>query len=202
MRPRPAVLLTRNPTKDFYPERPSGVKDLSSSHMSIPIQSVTVHLSLALTKNTAPFVFKRLRTLPSSVSRKSCSCHSYENCRVCTNNSHSGTLRCPLANPPLGYFDGATSFFLSAHSAFSVISALNPSFSFLSTFNFQLWTLNLRLTPTHPLSFHILADSFALSKNSTPLFSGNSGLFARNTRGWGGATPHNSPVGSILWVAI
>jgi hypothetical protein len=24
-------LLTRNPTKDFYPERPSGVKDLSSN---------------------------------------------------------------------------------------------------------------------------------------------------------------------------
>src|SRR5260370_36693409 len=37
------------------------------------------------------FVFKRLRTLPSSVSRKSCVSHSYENCRVCTNNSHFGT---------------------------------------------------------------------------------------------------------------
>ncbi len=142
MRPCPAVLLTRNPTKDFYPERPSGVKDLSSSHMSIPIQSVTVHLSSALTKNTAPFVFKRLRTLPSSVSRNSYSCHSYanfasrtvlrdENCRVCTNNSHSETLRSVLANPPLDYFDGAAGFFLSAHSALSVVSALNPSFPFL-----------------------------------------------------------------------
>jgi len=30
-------------------------------------------------------------TLPSSVSRNSFVCHSYENCRVCTNNSHSGT---------------------------------------------------------------------------------------------------------------
>ena len=28
--------------------------------------------------------------LPSSVSRKSFACHSYENCRVCTNNSHFG----------------------------------------------------------------------------------------------------------------
>ena len=205
MRPRPAVLLTRNPTKDFYPERPSGVKDLSSSHMSIPIQSVTVHLSSALTKNTAPFVFKRLRTLPSSVSRKSCSCHSYENCRVCTNNSHSGTLRCPPANPPLGYFDGATSFFLSAHSAFSVISALNPSFPFfrLSTFNFGLSTsVSLRPIPFLFTFLRTLLHFFARHKNSTLLFSCDSALFAQNTRGWGGATPHNSPVGSILWVAI
>src|SRR5712692_11100226 len=39
------------------------------------------------------FVFKTLHTLSFSVSGKSCVCHSYENCRVCTNNSHSGTLR-------------------------------------------------------------------------------------------------------------
>ncbi len=32
-----------------------------------------------------------LRTLPSSVSCKSFACHSYENCQVYTNNSHSGT---------------------------------------------------------------------------------------------------------------
>src|SRR5882672_7406843 len=36
-------------------------------------------------------VFSLLPTLPSSVSRKPFACHSYENCRVCTNNSHSGT---------------------------------------------------------------------------------------------------------------
>ena len=28
---RVQLLLTRNPTKDFYPERPSGVKDLAGS---------------------------------------------------------------------------------------------------------------------------------------------------------------------------
>src|SRR6266850_1724637 len=39
----------------------------------------------------SPFPFNRLHTLLSSVSRKSFACHSYENCRVCTNNSHSGT---------------------------------------------------------------------------------------------------------------
>ena len=39
--------------------------------------------------------------------------------------------------------------------------------------------------PTYPLSFHILADSFALCKIISPFFSCNSGLFAQNTRGWG-----------------
>ena len=56
MRPRHAVLPTRNPTKDFYPERPSGVKDLSSSHMSIPIR----HCLPSSPENAAPFVFQEL----------------------------------------------------------------------------------------------------------------------------------------------
>src|SRR6266404_8092569 len=37
--------------------------------------------------------FNGLRTLPSSVVCKPFACHSYENCRVCTNNSHSGSSR-------------------------------------------------------------------------------------------------------------
>ena len=48
------------------------------------------------------FVFKRLRTLSFSVSRKSCVCHSYENCRVCTNNSHSGSPRAICAKGACG----------------------------------------------------------------------------------------------------
>ena len=40
-----------------------------------------------------PFLFMRLYTLSFSVACKSFPCHSYENCRVCTNNSRSGTLR-------------------------------------------------------------------------------------------------------------
>jgi len=42
------------------------------------------------------FVFKSLRTLSFSVSSKSFPCHSYENCRVCTNNSHSGACGSPV----------------------------------------------------------------------------------------------------------
>src|SRR5712664_1009136 len=39
--------------------------------------------------------------------------------------------------------------------------------------------------PTYPLSFHILAHSFALNKSSTLLFSIVSALFAENYPGWG-----------------
>jgi len=50
-----------------------------------------------LTAVFLPFPFSRLRTLSFSVSCKSCVCHSYENCRVCTNNSHSGTHCSPFS---------------------------------------------------------------------------------------------------------
>src|SRR6266581_163172 len=43
--------------------------------------------------------------------------------------------------------------------------------------------------PSYPLSFHTLPHSFALTKNSTPLFSCNSELFAKNTRGVGVLLP-------------
>ncbi len=51
----------------------------------------------------ASFVFNRFHTLPSSVSCNSFAClpavagHSYENCQVCTNNSHSGTQAWKIA---------------------------------------------------------------------------------------------------------
>ena len=44
----------------------------------------------------SPFLFMCLRTLSFSVSCKSFACRSYENCRVYTNNSHSGTRRSSL----------------------------------------------------------------------------------------------------------
>ncbi len=37
----------------------------------------------------------------------------------------------------------------------------------------------------YPLSFHILAHSFAFAKTVTLLFSWNCALFDKNTRGWG-----------------
>src|SRR6266478_6758557 len=74
-------------------------------------------------------VFHLPYTLPSSVCCNPCVCHSCENCRVCTNNSHSRTLRCALASLPLNQLGGgARRFFRSVHSAFSATSVLNPLF--------------------------------------------------------------------------
>ena len=50
----------------------------------------------------------------------------------------------------------------------------------------------------YPLSFHILAHSFALSQNPTLLFSSNSALFRKNTRGWGCLPPLQSASSAIL----
>ena len=43
------------------------------------------------------FVLNCFHTLSFSVSCNSFACHSYENCRVCTNDSHSGTQACKMA---------------------------------------------------------------------------------------------------------
>ncbi len=43
--------------------------------------------------------------------------------------------------------------------------------------------------PIYPLSFHIITHSFARSKNSTLLFSGDCALFAKNHPGWGEGEP-------------
>ena len=145
MASRHAVLLT--PSLFLRPIQPLSCSQLTRETPLIPV-----------------FVFKTLRTLSFSVAGKSCVCHSYENGRVCTNNSHSGTLRRVLANLPLDYFDrGASRFFRSAHFAFSAtgvcpdpVEALNPSFPF----DFQLSTLNSR--PPRSLS---------------PFFSNFCGLF-------------------------
>src|SRR5260370_4557731 len=159
---------------------------LTPSLSSRPIQPLSCTRITRETPLIPVFVFKTLRTLLFSVSCKSCVYRSYENGRVCTNNSHSGTLRRALATLPLNYFDrGASCFFRSAHFAFSV-TGVSPDpvgvKSFFS-FDFQLSTLGLPIP--YPLSFQTLADSFALSKNSTLFFSSDSGLFRENTRGWG-----------------
>src|SRR2546425_8572333 len=79
------------------------------------------------------FVFKSLRTLSFSVSPKSCACHSYENCRVCTNNSQSGTpyeLAPSTAEGPLisRYWIQAPSFHTLTHS-FARLEMPTPLFS-------------------------------------------------------------------------
>ncbi len=122
------------------------------------------------------FVFKSLRTLSFSVSCKSCVCHSYENGqgvyqqfpiwnapRPCR-----GTR--PCRNPSILHFRLCELCVLSR-------LCVNPGLSSLATVHGSLSAF------AYPLSFHILADSFALTQNSTLLFSSNSKLFAQNTRG-------------------
>jgi hypothetical protein len=60
-------------------------------HFNAPTLRPFYFSTLPLSDYFSPRVFNRLRTLPSYVSRKSFACHSYENCRVYTNNSHCGT---------------------------------------------------------------------------------------------------------------
>ncbi len=70
-------------------------------------------------------VFFALRTLPSSVSCNSIICHSYENCRVYTNNSHSGTRR-PPAPAPSPTFCLLFPFFSYSCELFCTHQKLNP----------------------------------------------------------------------------
>src|SRR6266571_6467096 len=126
-----------------------------------------------------PFSFMHLRTLPSSVSCKSCVCRSYENCRGAYRQFPiwnaprpcRGTR--PCRNPSILHFR------LCELCELCVLSRLcvNPGLSSLATVHGSLSAF------AYPLSFHILADSFALTQNSTLLFSSNSKLFAQNTRG-------------------
>src|SRR6266705_6376439 len=72
------------------------------------------------------FSFMHLRTLPISVSCKSFPCHSYENCRVCTNDSQSGTPRARAGElGPAEILPSSTS--VSVNSVSSVDSVLIPA---------------------------------------------------------------------------
>ncbi len=97
---RGLLWLTRNPKRDFYPERPSGAEGpLFRSRSGFLARGIrrshvpTCYRSDVPTCLQPSFVFKGFHTLSFSVSRKSFAYHSYDNCRVYTNNSHSGTQR-------------------------------------------------------------------------------------------------------------
>src|SRR6266403_2710801 len=70
---------------------------LQPNSLPQPHVSLSFLLSAQNSPRFSPFVFNCFHTLSFSVSRNSFVClpavagHSYENCRVCTNNSHSGT---------------------------------------------------------------------------------------------------------------
>ncbi len=103
---RHAVLLT--PSKSSAPPQLLSCKHPAHESPQIPF-----------------FVFKRLRTLSFSVSSKSFACHSYENSRVCTNNSQTGTRHWPLISR---YCTQALSFHILTHS-FARLEMSTPLFS-------------------------------------------------------------------------
>src|SRR5260370_90130 len=142
MRPRLAVLLTRS-ISTRLPQL--------LAYKQIAPQSP--HITL--------FVSKRLRTLSFSVSCKSCVCHSCENGRVCTNNSRFGShlalipekigpfFSCTYVEPILQPFcfqihacNGGVYPPLALPLSSAIPSSLNPI--------------------PYPLSFQVLAHSFAL----------------------------------------
>src|SRR5437899_1734082 len=132
---------------------------------SVPSRSTHLHSS-SQSAHESPqfpvFIFKRLRTLSFSVSSKSFACHSYENSRVCTNNSQTGTEH-PIRMRVL--------------SERSEPKDLSPSFASCATPATHHYT--------QVLSFHTLTHSFARLEMPTPLFSSIPALFAQN-RGVGG----------------
>src|SRR2546427_11751110 len=136
MRARHAVL----PTRSVSP-RPTPLRTSSQSAYENP--------------QIPFFVFKRLRTLSFSVSSKSFTCNSYENSRVRTNNSQSGTPH-----------------ELAPSEAEGLLVYPERSVRRGTVLKFFLFRL-----------LHTLLRFLALSGNSTLLFSADSALFAKNTRG-------------------
>src|SRR5712692_9293726 len=155
-----------------------------------------------LTAVFLPFPFNRLRTLSFSVSRKSFACHSYENCRVWPNSSHCGTryefilsvadqrFR-PCRKGPLIAHHFARPFFSCTYN-----SQIPQLLSFDIHANWWGGVGGAPNVPTfkrstcqlffiYPLSFHTIPNCFAMCQRLSHLFSGNSELFAQNTRGWG-----------------
>src|SRR6266705_2192253 len=164
MRPRHAVLPT--PSLSLRPV-------LSRSRTPITRQTPLI----------PSFVFKLLRTLSFSVSRKSCRCRSYENCRgVYQQFPFWNSI---LANQGI---HSAIPYPLSPNSCICHTSDIPPGGGIGLSDARTSTSASVPTVPpaiNYPLYFQTLAHSFALTKTSTLLFSIASALFAKNHPGWG-----------------
>src|SRR2546425_4352488 len=144
---------------------------MPARHAVLLTPSISLRLNQALsctqvvreTPQIPLYVFNSLRTLSFSVFCNLFVCHSYETCRVCTNNSHSGTEH-PIRMRVL--------------SERSEPKDLSPSFASCATPATHHYT--------QVLSFHTLTHSFARLEMPTPLFSSIPALFAQNMGVGGG----------------
>jgi hypothetical protein len=83
--------------KAFPSSRPASQTFRPSGDSSPRVFSLTPPETLLCERHICnSLVFFTLQALPSYVSHKSFACHSYENCRVYTKDSHSGTLPPPI----------------------------------------------------------------------------------------------------------
>ncbi len=203
MRPRHAVLLT--PSISLRPV-------LSPSRTPITRQTPLI----------PSFVLKVLRTLPSFVSRKSCSCHSYANCRGVYQQfpfwnsilANQETISYSLSpnyrichtseNSPVSPIIATDPKTHLSKSCICHTSDIPPGVTLASPTlvlpHPQAFQRFLQLSPI-PFLFTFLRTLLhfcALSKNSTPLFSIGSALFAKNHRGWGRGCSCSDPVGNPL----
>ena len=109
------------------------------------------------------FVFKGLRTLPSSVSRKSCVCRSYENCRV-TSFKLKVFLSPRRALSSLFSFFAPRTFHNS--SLFKKICTLSKNSPGVHR-QFPMWSLS---PPRQPSSSFFLFMHLRIANFRTPLF--------------------------------
>ena len=73
------------------------------------------------------------------------------------------------------------------HTLFIATGGVPPS-EHLTPFHLLLITYSQSPIPSVFILLHTLLHFFALTQNSTLLFSSDSALFAQNTRGWGGSS--------------
>ncbi len=141
------------------------------------------------------FQISALRTLSFSVSCKSCICHSYENCRVCTNNSHSGTRQAP--------FPARTSNFQGLTSVFSHSSALFCTHKKLNSFVFMRFRTLCEKTPGVGGGCKLLIRSLQKDFSSDrPSKMDRSFQTPLSSRLAAATSAQLLPAGSILWVAL
>ncbi len=138
-------------------------------HTRLPRKSLAIRpfrpasfISFASSTSFTSFASGFPYPLPSSVSCNSFVCHSYENCRVCTNNSHHGTLHSSQPfRSKIHPNCGVEMPTWSGHSALPTSFDLSPLFSE----SCALRCTFLHLRKTQPICFQSFPHS--ASKNTT-----------------------------------
>jgi uncharacterized protein YceH (UPF0502 family) len=152
------------------PGRPASCSDSLTHHETL----------LRKERICKPLDFNALQTHKDLKSHKSFACHSYENCRVYTNNSHSGTHPSPLHSAAFR----STGVLASRRSDMRTFRRLDESSAVVSfqSMNIQLTEVECRVlgslvekeitTPEHyPLSLNALLNACNQKSNREPVMT-------------------------------